>query len=180
MWSEQEERQLRGRITRQGQAKPVIIYRLISAGTADVFLNNLSFDKGVMYDAFNGCSERTSMCGLALPLDRSFSSLFTEVAIGLTEDPNAEDEDEEDEDEDEDEPPEQVPEATSLQKPRRRSKKSSGLEEPSSTAAPEASEDPKPKRGGKGKGRPTRKEPAEGGQESLRKRKKVEEGADAH
>ncbi|EGO04147.1 hypothetical protein SERLA73DRAFT_67866 [Serpula lacrymans var. lacrymans S7.3] len=54
LWSDQEDAQLRGRVWRQPQTKQVHIYRLIATGTPDVFLNNISFDKGVMHAAFVG------------------------------------------------------------------------------------------------------------------------------
>lgn len=52
MWSAQEDKQAIGRILRYGQQCDVFIYRLIAHGTADVILNNISFDKGVMHEAF--------------------------------------------------------------------------------------------------------------------------------
>jgi SNF2 family DNA or RNA helicase len=54
LWSEQDDRQLRGRIYRHPQTKPVHIYRAIALRTADVFLNNISFSKGAMHEAFTG------------------------------------------------------------------------------------------------------------------------------
>ncbi|RDB30571.1 DNA repair and recombination protein RAD54 [Hypsizygus marmoreus] len=56
LWSAQEDRQLIGRIWRQPQGKQVIIYRLIAKKTADVFLNNISFDKSVMHNSFTGAT----------------------------------------------------------------------------------------------------------------------------
>lgn len=41
-----------GRIWRHPQQKSVQVYRLIAANTADVFLNNNSFDKGAIMTAF--------------------------------------------------------------------------------------------------------------------------------
>ncbi|KAG2062517.1 hypothetical protein BDR04DRAFT_990074, partial [Suillus decipiens] len=54
LWSEQDDRQLRGRIYRHPQAKEVHVYRAIALKTADVFLNNISFSKGAMHEAFIG------------------------------------------------------------------------------------------------------------------------------
>ncbi|KAJ7934060.1 P-loop containing nucleoside triphosphate hydrolase protein [Mycena leptocephala] len=52
LWSAQEDRQLIGRIWRQPQPKTVLVYRLIAKNTPDVFLNNISFDKLAMHEAF--------------------------------------------------------------------------------------------------------------------------------
>jgi len=41
-----------GRVWRHPQKKAVEVYRLIGARTSDVFLNNISFDKGVIMQAF--------------------------------------------------------------------------------------------------------------------------------
>ncbi|KAG1741027.1 P-loop containing nucleoside triphosphate hydrolase protein [Suillus occidentalis] len=57
LWSEQDDRQLRGRIYRHPQNKPVHIYRAIALRTADVFLNNISFSKGAMHEAFIGTDQ---------------------------------------------------------------------------------------------------------------------------
>ncbi|KAG2359170.1 P-loop containing nucleoside triphosphate hydrolase protein [Suillus spraguei] len=54
LWSEQDDRQLRGRIYRHPQTKEVHVYRAIALKTADVFLNNISFSKGAMHEAFVG------------------------------------------------------------------------------------------------------------------------------
>ncbi|KAG2343746.1 hypothetical protein BDR05DRAFT_883628 [Suillus weaverae] len=60
LWSEQDDRQLRGRIYRHPQTKPVHIYRAIALRTADVFLNNISFSKGAMHEAFTGADQEIS------------------------------------------------------------------------------------------------------------------------
>ncbi|KAG2063373.1 hypothetical protein BDR04DRAFT_1038198 [Suillus decipiens] len=60
LWSEQDDRQLRGRIYRHPQTKPVHIYRAIALRTADVFLNNISFSKGAMQEAFTGSDKEFS------------------------------------------------------------------------------------------------------------------------
>jgi hypothetical protein len=52
LWSAQDDHQLIGRVWRQPQKKTVLVYRLIANRTPDVFLNNISFDKGTMLDAF--------------------------------------------------------------------------------------------------------------------------------
>ena len=51
-WSALDDEQLRGRVYRFPQPKPVRIYRLIAAHTPDVFLNNLAFAKGHIHDVF--------------------------------------------------------------------------------------------------------------------------------
>ncbi|KAH7919437.1 hypothetical protein BV22DRAFT_1023013 [Leucogyrophana mollusca] len=56
VWSAQEDAQLKGRVWRQPQKKKVRVYRLIADKTPDVFLNNISFDKGAMLAAFVGSS----------------------------------------------------------------------------------------------------------------------------
>ncbi|KAG8213507.1 hypothetical protein J3R82DRAFT_12050 [Butyriboletus roseoflavus] len=53
-WSALDDEQLRGRIFRYPQQKQVHIYCLIALGTPDVFLNNISFDKGQLHSAFIG------------------------------------------------------------------------------------------------------------------------------
>ena len=40
--------------------KPVQIYRLIGSNTSDVFLNNISFDKGAIMAAFAMSSDKIS------------------------------------------------------------------------------------------------------------------------
>jgi len=66
-WSALDDEQLRGRIFRYPQQKQVHIYRFIALGTPDVFLNNISFDKGQLHSAFVGCDpeirESTHPCG---------------------------------------------------------------------------------------------------------------------
>ncbi|PCH38799.1 hypothetical protein WOLCODRAFT_84760, partial [Wolfiporia cocos MD-104 SS10] len=57
LWSAQEDAQLIGRVWRHPQPKLVEVYRLIAAGTPDVFLNNISFDKGYMHGSFANTSE---------------------------------------------------------------------------------------------------------------------------
>ncbi|KAG2335631.1 hypothetical protein BDR05DRAFT_898054 [Suillus weaverae] len=68
LWSEQDDRQLRGRIYRHPQAKEVHVYRAIALKTADVFLNNISFSKGAMHEAFVGA-------------DREFSKSYPEYLV---------------------------------------------------------------------------------------------------
>ncbi|KAK7440780.1 hypothetical protein VKT23_016856 [Stygiomarasmius scandens] len=58
LWSAQEYNQLVGRIHRYPQVKPVIVYRLVAANSPDVFLNNLSMDKGMIQEAFVTSSEK--------------------------------------------------------------------------------------------------------------------------
>ncbi|KAG1798808.1 P-loop containing nucleoside triphosphate hydrolase protein [Suillus variegatus] len=60
LWSEQDDRQLRGRIYRHPQTKEVHVYRAIALKTADVFLNNISFSKGAMHEAFVGADQEFS------------------------------------------------------------------------------------------------------------------------
>ncbi|PCH39636.1 hypothetical protein WOLCODRAFT_85980, partial [Wolfiporia cocos MD-104 SS10] len=45
LWSAQEDVQLIGRVWRHPQTKLVEVYRLIVAGTPNVFLNNISFER---------------------------------------------------------------------------------------------------------------------------------------
>jgi hypothetical protein len=54
LWSAQEDNQLIGRIWRFPQSKDVHIYRLIAMNTQDIFLNNISFDKAAIHNAFTG------------------------------------------------------------------------------------------------------------------------------
>ncbi|KAH7919759.1 hypothetical protein BV22DRAFT_1050844 [Leucogyrophana mollusca] len=54
LWSAQEDAQLKGCVWRQPQKKKVRVYWLIADKTPDVFLNNISFDKGAMLAAFVG------------------------------------------------------------------------------------------------------------------------------
>ncbi|OSX55777.1 hypothetical protein POSPLADRAFT_1108332, partial [Postia placenta MAD-698-R-SB12] len=56
LWSAQDDSQLIGRLWRQRQLKLVHVYRLIARNTSDVFLNNISFDKSIMHNAFMGSS----------------------------------------------------------------------------------------------------------------------------
>ncbi|KAG2352807.1 P-loop containing nucleoside triphosphate hydrolase protein, partial [Suillus spraguei] len=56
LWSATEEGQLIGRIYRPPQQKTVHVYRLVAADTQDVFLNNLSFDKAAVLNAFTGAT----------------------------------------------------------------------------------------------------------------------------
>ncbi|KAI6097725.1 P-loop containing nucleoside triphosphate hydrolase protein [Pisolithus croceorrhizus] len=65
LWSAQEDAQLIGRIWRQPQPKQVHVYRLIARGTPDVFLNNISFDKSIMHQAFVGTGEHLSKDSIA-------------------------------------------------------------------------------------------------------------------
>ncbi len=46
------DQQLIGRVWRHPQSKRVHIYRLIGGKSPDVFLNNLSFSKGFIQEAF--------------------------------------------------------------------------------------------------------------------------------
>ena len=55
----QQDRQLIGRVWRYPQRKRVHVYRLVAEGTSDVFLNNISFSKGAMHDAFMQSSAAT-------------------------------------------------------------------------------------------------------------------------
>ncbi|KAI6100899.1 P-loop containing nucleoside triphosphate hydrolase protein, partial [Pisolithus croceorrhizus] len=60
LWSAQEDVQLIRKIWRQSQHKQVHVYHLITHGTPDVFLNNIAFDKSIMYQAFIGTGEPLS------------------------------------------------------------------------------------------------------------------------
>ncbi|KAH7917293.1 hypothetical protein BV22DRAFT_1026655 [Leucogyrophana mollusca] len=73
LWSALEDDQLKGRVWRQPQRKKVRVYRLIADKTPDVFLNNISFDKGAMHEAFVGSTVHlsefsTSVIALVQPL----------------------------------------------------------------------------------------------------------------
>ncbi|KAJ3525636.1 hypothetical protein NM688_g8374 [Phlebia brevispora] len=50
-WSDMDSRQMIGRIWRQPQRKIVIIYWILTRGSADVFLDSISLEKGFMHDA---------------------------------------------------------------------------------------------------------------------------------
>jgi hypothetical protein len=52
LWSAQEDRQLIGRLVRRGQMACAHIYRLVLQGTTDVLLNNISYSKKQVSDAF--------------------------------------------------------------------------------------------------------------------------------
>ncbi|KAG1737029.1 P-loop containing nucleoside triphosphate hydrolase protein [Suillus lakei] len=60
LWSATDEGQLIGRIYRPPQQKTVHVYRLVAADTQDVFLNNLSFDKAAVLNAFTGATPSLS------------------------------------------------------------------------------------------------------------------------
>ncbi|KIO00764.1 hypothetical protein M404DRAFT_151975 [Pisolithus tinctorius Marx 270] len=65
-WSALDDEQLHGRIFWYPQQKQVHIYRLIALATPDVFLNNISFDKGQLHSTFVGCTDEISEYMLAL------------------------------------------------------------------------------------------------------------------
>ncbi|KAH8069437.1 P-loop containing nucleoside triphosphate hydrolase protein [Cristinia sonorae] len=52
LWSAIEDQQLIGRAWRFPNTKRVVMYRLIADRTPDVFLNNMAFNKLIMYQAF--------------------------------------------------------------------------------------------------------------------------------
>ncbi|KAG1894055.1 P-loop containing nucleoside triphosphate hydrolase protein [Suillus fuscotomentosus] len=56
LWSATDEGQLIGRIYRPPQPKTVHVYRIVAADTQDVFLNNISFSKAAILDAFTGAT----------------------------------------------------------------------------------------------------------------------------
>ncbi|KAG1793303.1 P-loop containing nucleoside triphosphate hydrolase protein [Suillus plorans] len=56
LWSATDEGQLIGRIYRPPQPKMVHIYRIVAADTQDVFLNNISFSKAAVLEAFTGAT----------------------------------------------------------------------------------------------------------------------------
>lgn len=62
LWSAQDDSQLCGRVVRYPQPKHVHIYRLIAKNTSDVFLNNNSFGKEAIQQAFLGASPRMRKC----------------------------------------------------------------------------------------------------------------------
>ncbi|KIN97685.1 hypothetical protein M404DRAFT_63505, partial [Pisolithus tinctorius Marx 270] len=59
-WSALDDEQLCGRIFQYPQQKQVHIYHLIALATLDVFLNNISFDKGQLHSAFMECMDEIS------------------------------------------------------------------------------------------------------------------------
>ncbi|KAG1772200.1 P-loop containing nucleoside triphosphate hydrolase protein [Suillus placidus] len=61
LWSTTDEGQLIGRIYRPPQPKTVHIYRIVAADTQDVFLNNISFSKAAILDAFMGATPSLHM-----------------------------------------------------------------------------------------------------------------------
>ncbi|KAG2336606.1 hypothetical protein BDR05DRAFT_896483 [Suillus weaverae] len=73
LWSATDEGQLIGRIYRPPQPKTVHIYRIVAADTQDVFLNNISFSKAAILDAFTGATPNLRTC--PLPALRSTSNL---------------------------------------------------------------------------------------------------------
>jgi hypothetical protein len=56
MWSAQEDEQIVGRIQRRGQVVTPTVYRLVLESTTDVFLHNISFQKGAVLEAFTAPS----------------------------------------------------------------------------------------------------------------------------
>jgi len=51
-WSAQDERQIRGRVHRQPQKKPVTVYHLLANETADIILSAMARGKHDMLEAF--------------------------------------------------------------------------------------------------------------------------------
>lgn len=78
LWSKQDDDQLIGRLWRMPQPKMVHVYRIIAARTPDVFLNNISFDKGTMQEAFTGSSTVMSKFGVL----RLLYAILTIIARG--------------------------------------------------------------------------------------------------
>lgn len=66
LWSAQDDSQLCGRVVRYPQPKHVHIYRLIAKNTSDVFLNNNSFGKEAIQQAFLGASPGMRECSCTL------------------------------------------------------------------------------------------------------------------
>lgn len=62
LWSAQDDSQLCGRVVRYPQPKHVHIYRLIAKNTSDVFLNNNSFGKEAIQQAFLGATPKMRKC----------------------------------------------------------------------------------------------------------------------
>lgn len=62
LWSAQDDSQLCGRVVRYPQPKHVHIYRLIAKNTSDVFLNNNSFGKEAIQQAFLGATPKMREC----------------------------------------------------------------------------------------------------------------------
>ena len=81
-WSAQEDEQAIGRILRYGQTRDVIIYRLIALGSADIILNNISFSKGMMHQAFVDSSFALSK-HQSVPYQHRFAHPFSTVEKAL-------------------------------------------------------------------------------------------------
>lgn len=62
LWSALEDEQLIGRCQRFPQVKVVLTYRLIADCTPDVFLNNVSFSKLSIAEAFSRATPALSEC----------------------------------------------------------------------------------------------------------------------
>lgn len=58
-WSDTQKKQVIGRCWRSPQKKTVHSYQSIADKTQDVFLNNISFTKEAIHDAFVGSSPDT-------------------------------------------------------------------------------------------------------------------------
>ncbi|KAG2063485.1 hypothetical protein BDR04DRAFT_1037816 [Suillus decipiens] len=67
LWSATDEGQLIGRIYRPPQPKTVHVYRIVAADTQDVFLNNISFSKAAILDAFTGATPSLRTYQLVTP-----------------------------------------------------------------------------------------------------------------
>lgn len=67
MWSALEELQMEGRLYRRLQRAWVLIYNLVVTHSPDVFLNNLSFSKGMMHSAFLTASPAVRECFVSYP-----------------------------------------------------------------------------------------------------------------
>jgi SNF2 family DNA or RNA helicase len=62
LWSVMSDQQLIGRVWRHPQRKHVHIYRLIAGNSPDIFLNNLSFSKGVIQEMFMNIGDSLRGC----------------------------------------------------------------------------------------------------------------------
>ena len=51
-WSQQDNKQLTGRISRKGQERPTTRYELVVEGTADEVLSAMASGKGAMLESF--------------------------------------------------------------------------------------------------------------------------------
>ena len=94
MWSALDERQLVGRLYRKLQKGWVVSYNLVVRDSPDVFLNNLSFSKAVMHEAFLNATPTFRECFYVLFVNAVSQKLYTGAAVEALQDFDREHEDE--------------------------------------------------------------------------------------